>query len=57
MPVTLVSTTGFVEILVKKYLAETAASVGEESCNRAPINLADELVDTLGGSKPALRVT
>jgi hypothetical protein len=45
---------GFVEILVKKSLAEAAAGVGEESCNRSPIDLAEELVDTLGGGKVSL---
>ena len=55
MPVTLVSTTnGFVEILVKKYLAETAASVGEESSTGRPLILPIELVDTLGGGKVSL---
>src|SRR3954468_16755818 len=46
--------TGFVEILVQKCLAETAAGVGEESCNRAPIDLAEELVGTLYGGKISL---
>ena len=46
--------TGFVEILIKKSLAEAAAGIGEESCNRSTIDLAEELVDTLGGSKVSL---